>query len=94
MSQIYIDTVNWFLLISVLFVMFLFKQSEFLAEAYGLAVTGTMTLTGMLMTWIFYLKNKKFKMIISLLVTIVNMAFLLSAMHKIPYGGYWSIVLD
>ncbi|MDD5617021.1 MAG: KUP/HAK/KT family potassium transporter [Candidatus Methanoperedens sp.] len=93
MSQIYIDTVNWFLLISVLFVMFLFKQSEYLAEAYGLAVTGTMTLTGILMTWIFYLKKKKFKMIISLLVTIVNMAFLLSAMHKIPYGGYWSIVL-
>jgi KUP system potassium uptake protein len=93
MSQIYIDTVNWFLLISVLFVMFLFKQSEFLAEAYGLAVTGTMTLTGLLMTWIFYLKNKKYKMIISLLVAIVNMAFLLSAMHKIPFGGYWSIVL-
>jgi len=93
MSQIYIDTVNWFLLISVLFVMFLFKQSEFLAEAYGLAVTGTMTLTGILMTWIFYLKKNKFKTVISFLVTIVVMVFLLSAMHKIPYGGYWSIVL-
>ncbi|MDO8725160.1 MAG: KUP/HAK/KT family potassium transporter [Candidatus Methanoperedens sp.] len=93
MSQIYIDTVNWFLLISVLFVMFLFKQSEFLAEAYGLAVTGTMTLTGILMTWIFYLKKNKFKTVISFLVTIVVMVFLLSAMHKIPYGGYWSIIL-
>ncbi len=93
MSQIYIATANWFLLISVLFVMFLFKRSEYLAEAYGLAVTGTMTLTGILMTWIFYLKNKKFKMIISLIVMIVDMAFLLSSMHKIPYGGYWSIVL-
>ncbi len=93
MSQIYIATANWFLLISVLFVMFLFKRSEYLAEAYGLAVTGTMTLTGILMTWIFYLKNKKFKMIISLLVMIVDMVFLLSSMHKIPYGGYWSIVL-
>ncbi len=92
-SQIYIDTVNWFLLISVLFVMFLFKQSEYLAEAYGLAVTGTMTLTGILMTWIFYLKKNKFKTIISVLITIVDMTFLLSSMHKIPYGGYWSIVL-
>ncbi len=93
MSQIYIDTVNWFLLISVLFVMFLFKQSSYLAEAYGLAVTGTMTLTGILMAWIFYLKNNKFKTIISFLVMIADMAFLLSSMHKIPYGGYWSIVL-
>lgn len=93
MSQIYIDTVNWFLLISVLFVMFLFKRSAYLAEAYGLAVTGTMSLTGILMTWIFYLKNKKFIATISFLVTIVDMAFLISSMHKIPYGGYWSIVL-
>lgn len=93
MSQIYIETVNWVLLISVLFIMFLFKQSESLAEAYGLAVTGTMTLTGILMTWIFYLKKNKFKTIISFFVTILVMAFLLSAMHKIPYGGYWSIVL-
>lgn len=94
MSQIYIDTVNWFLLISVLFVMFIFKQSESLAEAYGLAVTGTMTLTGILMTWIFYLKKKKFMTFISVLVTIVDMVFLLSSMHKIyPYGGYWSILL-
>lgn len=94
MSQIYIDTVNWFLLISVLFVMFIFKQSESLAEAYGLAVTGTMTLTGILMTWIFYLKKKKLMTFISVLVTIVDMVFLLSSMHKIyPYGGYWSILL-
>lgn len=93
-SQIYIDTVNWILLISVLFVMFIFKQSESLAEAYGLAVTGTMTLTGILMTWIFYLKKKRFKTFISVLVTIVDLVFLLSSMHKIyPYGGYWSILL-
>jgi KUP system potassium uptake protein len=93
MSQIYIDTANWFLLISVLFVMFIFKRSEYLAEAYGLAVTGTMTITGILMTWIFYLKKKKFKTIISFLIAIVNIVFLLSSIHKIPIGGFWSIVL-
>ncbi len=92
-SQIYIGVVNWFLLGSVLFVMFLFKQSHNLAEAYGLAVTGTMTLTGMMMTWIFYLKSQKFKTLVSLLVTFIDIAFLLSSLHKLPYGGYWSIVL-
>jgi KUP system potassium uptake protein len=56
-SQIYIDFANWFLLFSVLFVMFIFKKSEYLAEAYGLAVTGTMALTGIMMTWMFFLKN-------------------------------------
>ncbi|VVB91056.1 Low affinity potassium transport system protein kup [uncultured archaeon] len=93
MSQIYIDTVNWVLLISVLFVMFLFRRSEALAEAYGLAVAGTMTLTGILMTWIFYLKKNQLKTIISFLVAIVNIVFLLSSIHKIPFGGYWSVVL-
>lgn len=92
-SQIYISSANWFLLISVLFVMFLFKESKYLAEAYGLAVTGTMTLTGIMMTWIFYLKRQKFKTLASLFVTFVDMVFLLSSLHKLPYGGYWSLVL-
>ncbi|MGQ9500294.1 MAG: KUP/HAK/KT family potassium transporter, partial [Dissulfurimicrobium sp.] len=52
-SQIYIGSVNWFLLVSVLFIMYEFKESSQLAAAYGLAVTGTMTLTGLMMTWIF-----------------------------------------
>ena len=56
-SQIYIGTVNWFLLIAVLFIMVEFQESHRLAAAYGLAVTGTMTLTGIMMTWIFYLKR-------------------------------------
>jgi KUP system potassium uptake protein len=93
MSQIYISFANWFLLISVLFVMFLFKESKYLAEAYGLAVTGTMTLTGIIMTWIFYMKRQKFKTLASLFVTFVDMVFLLSSLHKLPYGGYWSLVL-
>ncbi|MCK7491417.1 MAG: KUP/HAK/KT family potassium transporter [Comamonadaceae bacterium] len=58
-SQIYIGSVNWFLLLAVLFVMVEFGESSRLAAAYGLAVTGTMTLTGLFMTWIFHLKRKK-----------------------------------
>ncbi len=92
-SQIYIGFANWFLLISVLFIMFVFKESHHLAAAYGLAVTGTMTLTGIMMTWIFYLKNKRSKAAISVLVTLVDMVFLLSSLHKIPSGGYWSLIL-
>ena len=92
-SQIYIGSVNWFLLISVLFVMFEFKESHRLAAAYGLAVTGTMTLTGIMMTWIFYLKNQPALSFISLLVTIVDTAYLTANFYKIPHGGYWSLIL-
>ncbi len=92
-SQIYIGFVNWFLLIAVLLIMLIFKESSALAAAYGLAVTGTMTITGIMMTWIFHLKKETLKSVISLLVTFVDLAFLLSNTYKIPHGGYWSIII-
>ena len=92
-SQIYIGMINWFLLISVLFIMVEFRESQRLAAAYGLAVTGTMTLTGMMMTWIFYRKGNTLKAFISLLITFVDIVFLLSNVYKIPHGGYWSIII-
>jgi len=92
-SQIYIGFVNWFLLISVLFIMFQFKESHRLAAAYGLAVTGTMALTGIMMTAIFHLRKERFKAIVSAFVTLVDFVFLISNTYKLPHGGYWSIVI-
>ena len=92
-SQIYIGAVNWFLLIAVLFIVIEFQESHRLAAAYGLAVTGTMTLTGIMLTWIFYLKGQWIKFLIAILVTLVDVAYLLSNTYKIPHGGYWSIIL-
>ncbi|KKG07850.1 KUP/HAK/KT family potassium transporter [Methanosarcina sp. 2.H.A.1B.4] len=92
-SQIYISAINWMLLISVLCMIFVFKESSKLAAAYGLAVTGTMTITGMLMTSIFYHKKQTSKVIISLFITFIDIVFLLSNTYKIPHGGYWSVII-
>lgn len=92
-SQIYISVVNWGLLVSVLFMILQFRESANLAAAYGLAVTGTMTITGIMMTMIFYLKGKMFKMVVAMLVTVVDLVFLVSNFYKIPHGGYWSILI-
>ena len=92
-AQIYIGSANWFLLVAVLFVMMNFKHSSSLAAAYGLAVTGTMALTGILMTWIFYLRNKKTLSIVSAFVTVFDAAYLIANFYKIPHGGYWSLIL-
>ncbi|MBF0319144.1 MAG: KUP/HAK/KT family potassium transporter [Nitrospirae bacterium] len=92
-SQIYIGFVNWFLLVAVVFIMVIFKESSKLAAAYGLAVTGTMTLTGIFMTWIFYLKKKYALSLISFFVAFVDIIYLLSNTFKIPHGGYWSIII-
>lgn len=92
-SQIYIGSVNWALLIAVLFIMLEFKESSSLAAAYGLAVTGTMTLTGFMMIWIFALKKKHLLTAISVVVTFIDMMYLGSNFYKIPHGGYWSLIL-
>ncbi|NLW34371.1 MAG: KUP/HAK/KT family potassium transporter [Syntrophorhabdus aromaticivorans] len=92
-SQIYIGFVNWFLLISVLFIIFQFKESNRLAAAYGLAVTGTMSLTGIMMSIIFYLRKDMGKLAVAIFVTLVDLAFLVSNTYKIPHGGYWSLII-
>lgn len=92
-SQIFVGVVNWFLLCAVIVIIWQFKQSHKLAAAYGLAVTGSMTITGIMMSWIFYLRRNYFKVIISSLLTMFTMVFLFSNLFKIPNGGYWSIML-
>ena len=47
-GQIYLPRVNSFLLIGVLLLVAMFKSSSALASAYGIAVTGTMVVTGMM----------------------------------------------
>jgi KUP system potassium uptake protein len=92
-SQIYISVVNWLLLLSVLFVMYEFKESHKLAAAYGLTVTGSMAITGIMMTMIFGLKRDWTKAVVSVFVTVVDLVFLVSNMYKIPHGGIWSITI-
>lgn len=92
-SQIYIGAVNWFLLAAVLFIMYEFRESSNLAAAYGLAVTGTMTLTGIMMTWIYSLRRKFFQAGVSFLVMLVSAAYFLASTYKIPHGGYWSLII-
>src|SRR3990170_2462311 len=91
-TQIYIGFVNWFLLICVIFIMFEFKESSNLAAAYGFAVTGTMSITGIMMTWIFIIGRSYVRASFAFLITAVAMIFFFANSFKIPHGGYWSII--
>ncbi len=92
-SQIYIGAVNWGLMIAVIIVMIVFKASSNLAAAYGMAVTGSMTITGIMMIIVFSHTLKKWKVPIALLVTLLDLIYLSSTFSKIPHGAYWSIIL-
>ena len=92
-SQIYISSVNWTLLLAVILMIFLFRRSENLAAAYGLAVTATMTISAFFMIWIFRISKHRTKMLIAALVFITDFFFLIAVFDKIPHGGFWSIII-
>lgn len=92
-SQIYIGFVNWALMTAVILVMIGFRESGNLAAAYGMAVTGSMTITGIMMIMVFANTTKKWKVPIVVLVTCIDLVYLVSTFYKIPHGAYWSIVL-
>jgi KUP system potassium uptake protein len=92
-SQIYIDVVNWALLLAVLFIIVIFRSSANLTHAYGLAVCGTMVITAIFVTWILILRGQIIRSLIGAVILGITVAFLLANFDKIPYGGYWSLVI-
>jgi len=92
-SQIYIPAVNKFLLFAVLLMILVFKESHNLAAAYGLAVTATMFISSVFIVTIFYIKKNYLKSFIGFSVLIITGFYLVAVTHKIPYGGYWSVII-
>jgi KUP system potassium uptake protein len=92
-SQIYIGTVNWMLMIAVICIMLIFKKSENLAAAYGLAVTGTMSITGIMMVMIYYIRRDWISSATAFIIFIINILFLTANFSKLSHGGYWSLIL-
>jgi len=93
-SQIYIPSVNWFLMFAVIFIILIFQKSENLAAAYGMAVTGSMTITGLMMILIFsQIRKWKWKLPFALFVTAIAFSFFISTLSKLPHGAYWSLIL-
>jgi KUP system potassium uptake protein len=71
-SQIYIGAVNWTLMVAVIFVMFFFQKSGNLAAAYGMAVTGSMTITAIMMIMVFSKTTKQWKVPIVILIALID----------------------
>jgi KUP system potassium uptake protein len=92
-SQIYIPAVNWLLLIAVLLMILVFKESANLAAAYGLAVTATMFISSVFIVSILWNKKEYIKMTIAIFVLLITTVYLVAVTDKIPYGGYWSIII-
>jgi KUP system potassium uptake protein len=93
-SQIYIPLVNWALMCAVILMMLIFQKSGNLAAAYGMAVTGSMTITGLMMILVFsQIKKLRWKFPAAVIVTGIAFTYFLATMSKLPHGAYWSLIL-
>ena len=95
-GQIYVPSVNWFLMIACIALVLGFQTSSNLAAAYGLAVTGAMVTTTLLLYFI--ARNKwKWKRVTALslctLFMSVDLTFLSANVLKIPSGGWFPLVM-
>jgi KUP system potassium uptake protein len=95
-GQIYMPTINWFLLAVVVAVVLAFKNSGNLAAAYGIAVTTTMIITTILAAIVMSFVWKWNPIVIFLVIAsflVVDLAFLTANLLKIAEGGWFPLLL-
>lgn len=94
-GQIYIPAINWFLMLGCIAVVLIFKASDKMTAAYGLAIVLNMLMTTTLL--LHYMLMKKVEMwriiAIGVLLVVVETAFLVSNLSKFTHGGWFSVML-
>ena len=94
-GQLYIPSINWFLMIGCIAVVYGFKESENMEAAYGLSIVLAMISTSILL--IFYMIKRHWNPIIRIalasLFFIIEGAFLIAQLDKFPHGGYITIII-
>ena len=95
-GQIYVPTANWLLMIGTLLIVVLFKTSENLAGAYGIAVSGTMLVTTILLYRVAIGRWQwppALAVFIIVVFGAVDATFLASNSLKIVQGGWFPITV-
>lgn len=93
-GQIYVPFTNWTLYLAVIFLVFTFQSSSNLAAAYGIAVTGTMTIDTLLVAFVIVLLWRwplfvAIPVISALLI--VDLTYFAANTLKIPQGGWFPL---
>jgi len=95
-GQIYMPRVNALLLVGVLLLVALFRSSSALASAYGIAVTGTMVVTGM-MAFVVIWQMWRWSLVAAAALMapflIIDLTFLSANMLKVIEGGWVPLAL-
>jgi KUP system potassium uptake protein len=95
-GQIYVPQINFMLLIAVIALVLGFQSSDNLGAAYGIAVTGTMSLTTML-AFIYMSRKPDWKPLRTIALfgffLVVDLAFFSANLTKIAQGGWFPLAV-
>ncbi|MBD8872255.1 potassium transporter Kup [Rhodanobacter sp. DHB23] len=95
-GQIFVPWVNSFLLVMVLFAVLHFGSSDSLSAAYGIAVTGTMSITTVLALFVArhqWKWNLPLLIVVGACLLIIDLSFFSANLIKIEAGGWFPLVL-
>jgi KUP system potassium uptake protein len=94
-GQLYVPSLNFLLWMGCVGVVLYFKESSHMGAAYGLAITLTMIMTTLLMTFYLYLKkiNTIFIFIFLCAFLFLEGSFLTANLTKFSNGGYVSLIM-
>ncbi len=90
-GQIYMPRVNGLLLVGVLLLVAVFRSSTAMASAYGIAVTGTMVVTGMMafiVIWRMWRWSPFAAAALMLPFLFIDLTFLMANLLKVVEGGW------
>lgn len=94
-GQIYIPAINWILMLGCIIVVLIFKESQQMEGAYGLAITFDMLMTTSLLVYYFSVTRKSTWRSIGLGILFFSIegAFLVSNLNKFAHGGWFSFTI-
>jgi KUP system potassium uptake protein len=95
-GQIYVPFTNWILYLAVMALVIGFQNSSNLAAAYGIAVTGTMTIDTILVAFVMVLIWKWRKPVVIVVIGLllwVDFSFFAANVIKIPEGAWFPIAM-
>ena len=93
-GQLYIPVVNGVLCVSTLAVLAIFKDSEHISAAYGLALTITMiTTTVLLGVYLWYDRKRVGAVVFTVLFLAIQIMFFIASMAKFLHGGWFTCLL-
>jgi KUP system potassium uptake protein len=96
-GQIYVPSINWLLMFGCIGVVLYFKESEHMEGAYGLAISLTMMMTSVLLSfYLIYVKriNTTIVAIGFLFYFVVEGSFLIANLSKFMNGGFVTLMIS